>query len=221
MTCVVTLTFSSLDEALAALLPLRERVAVTIDTTSKDTAGAPVTPSTPSGAANPSSVAPAITRTRKPRSDAGQPRGPYKAREDDTRELTPEELKAIADARSQKEDDEARQKLQDQRNATSSAVPKETTIVAEGQSVPPASVAAEPSKELTLDDARAALKRVSDTKGLAAPGCFALLAEFGTDRITALIPKDMPPAEAQKRYAAFIAAADAKVAAQKKIAEVV
>jgi pullulanase/glycogen debranching enzyme len=57
---------------------------------------------------------------------------------------------------------------------------------------------------LTEADARAALKRMKDTKGLATPACIAHIQSFGVDAISKL-----PAAN----YAEFIRQADEKIAA--------
>ena len=63
--------------------------------------------------------------------------------------------------------------------------------------------AAEVDKELTIDDARAALKRINDTKGLGTPVCIGHLQAFGVNRISDL-PANM--------YEDFIFRADEMIA---------
>lgn len=63
------------------------------------------------------------------------------------------------------------------------------------------------AKKLTVEDGRAAMKRISGTKGLGMDACMKHLAEFGVDMISKL------PAD---KLGEFIARADAKVAAAKE-----
>ena len=134
-------------------------------------------------------------KPRKPRNDAGKPRGPYKTNGEPAasepgvggqNSVAPSQPAAPA-------------------TPTTSAAPGKAP--AEGDKpqpsgVVPATAAAEP----TLDDARAALARINAVPGLGMEACLAHLAEFGTDRITLL---------KKEHYARFITAADAKVAAAK------
>jgi hypothetical protein len=130
---------------------------------------------------------------RKPRADAGKPRGPYKTNGEPAASV-PGAADATASA-----------KPEAPATPANSAAPEKAP--AEGDKpqpsgVVPATAAAEP----TLDDARAALARINAVPGLGMEACLAHLAEFGTDRITLL---------KKEHYARFIAAADAKVAAAK------
>jgi hypothetical protein len=114
---------------------------------------------------------------RRPRSDAGKPRGPHKNDAPQGATVAPP--------------------------ATAAQTPPAET--------PPAAPAPAPSTpqnggELTIDDARDALGRISLTPNMGMQGCMDHLKEFGVDRITKL------PAE---KYADFIVAADAKVAKAK------
>lgn len=97
-------------------------------------------------------------KPRKPRSDAGQPRGPYKPREE-----TAAPAQTVPDA-------------------------------APAQSAAPAAAAPAPAapKELTIDDLKAAMTVLSKKHGIEAN--MKLLAQFGTEKVSAL-PKD--------KYAAF------------------
>lgn len=150
-----------------------------------------------------SPAAPATTEKpkRKPRSDAGQPRGPYK--------LTPEEQeRALKAAEANKEDDAVRQRLQDERDAAAkpaeSAAPAASKPSATSAQAPevastPAAAAADP----TMEDARTALGLINSEPGMGMPACMAHLADFGVNRISAL-PKE--------KFADFIKRAKEKVA---------
>jgi hypothetical protein len=136
---------------------------------------------------------------RKPRADAGKPRGPYKTT------TTGEPAETVQQDGTDKAAALAPAKSELPATPTTSAAPEKAP--AEGDKpqpsgVVPATAAAEP----TLDDARAALARINAVPGLGMEACLAHLAEFGTDRITLL---------KKEHYARFITAADAKVAAAK------
>lgn len=132
-------------------------------------------------------------RTRKPRSDAGQARGPYK------NTATPDGNGAAAPVA------EAPVTAGAANVAPSAAVPtvatvQETTIAADGQHVPPAAPVAAPTEA----EARAALKRINETKGLGMEACMGQLRSFNIEKISALPKED---------YAQFIASCDKMVAA--------
>ncbi len=160
------------------------------------------------GGATASTPQPPAPRTRKPRNDAGKPRGPYKTGTEPNanaggagapaanpsgapagqQAATPaaaltdaEKEKAVRDAEAYKADDAARTALQASRDTAAAA----------------------PGAELTQDDARAALRRINDTKGLGTPACIAHLQDFGVNQLS-LLPKE--------KYALFIKQADEKVA---------
>ena len=131
----------------------------------------------------------AMPRQRKPRADAGKPRGPYKstgvvAEGASPNTASPAEPASAATAPTNSE--------------APVASPTATPTTASA-----APVASEPGKELTIDDARAALKRISDTKGLGMEACMTHLQEFGVTRISDLKAPD---------YALFVKQADQKVA---------
>ena len=132
---------------------------------------------------------------RKPRADAGKPRGPYKTT------TTGEPAETVQQDGTDKAAALAPAKSELPATPTTSAAAGESVATKPG-ATPPAPVAAEP----TLDDARAALARINAVPGLGMEACLAHLAEFGTDRITLL---------KKEHYARFITAADAKVAAAK------
>lgn len=111
-------------------------------------------------------------KTRKPRSDAGQPRGPYKTSDKPAETVSDQQGPAVA---------------------ASVAAPAPTIT-------PPAT----PGAALTVVEARAALKRIHDTKGLGPEACIKHIQEFGVQAISKL-PETM--------FAAFILKADEKVAA--------
>jgi hypothetical protein len=128
---------------------------------------------------------PGPKKERKPRADKGRERGAYKPRV-----LTPEEEQAIENARSQKADDEARQRMQDQRDA---ARAQETALDgATKEASPPALESqAEQSSGLTVPvpsaatvaseaDVQKALEKVFAAKQ--ASGAMALLDKFGVKR---------------------------------------
>jgi hypothetical protein len=121
---------------------------------------------------------PGPKKERKPRADKGRERGAYKPRV-----LTPEEEQAIENARSQKADDEARQRMQDQRDAaraqeTAAQPASEQTGAGtpESTSAMSGAVAAVP----TEGDIQKALEKVFAAKQ--ASGAMALLDKFGVKR---------------------------------------
>lgn len=162
----------------------------------------------PAGAANaetvvqPSQAAPAVggetKKPRKPRSDAGQPRGSYGKKDTDNAALA-ETLRAQQAAQS------AAAATQ-QPQGSSPEETKAPSVTAQGARVAPAAAAA-PSGKLTIADARAALDRINVTPGLGMPACIAHINSFGYARIS-----DVPA----EKYAEFIAQADAKIAAAGK-----
>lgn len=111
---------------------------------------------------------------RKPRADAGKSRGPNKTT---TGEPAASEPGQGANS-----------------VATAPAAPATPTPIANPQ---------DGGKELTLDDARAALGRINQTASLGMPACMQHLTEFKVNRISLLEKKD---------FALFIKQADAKVA---------
>jgi len=127
---------------------------------------------------------------RKPRADAGVPRGPYKT--------TGEPATAAAQGQ-----EPQRTEPPAPVSPTQQAAPPASAATPPAAPVAPSPAGAAP----TLADARAALKRISDTKGLGAEAVVAHLAAHGVNQLTKL-PEAM--------YAAFIAAADAKVKAVAK-----
>jgi hypothetical protein len=100
---------------------------------------------------------------RKPRSDAGKPRGAYK--KSDNVELA--------------------EQLREQKNA---AAP-EQAITPAPESAVPAAAAPAATGALTIEDARAALDRINKTAALGMAGCIAHLNSFGYARVSDL-PKD-------------------------------
>ena len=125
-------------------------------------------------------------KPRKPRSDAGRVRGPYKTAGGAPDGTPPNEIPSTA--------------------APTSAAPASPPAPASEPSAGPAGLtlaAAEVDKELTIDDARAALKRINDTKGLGTPVCIGHLQAFGVNRISDL-PANM--------YEDFIFRADEMIA---------
>lgn len=141
---------------------------------------------------------PAATRQRKPRSDAGQPRGPYK-----TNDGAPSGGQPASGAATPGTGAGTTAGFESPRPSPQPAAPaQEPKSAAEGQSVPPATPAAADSA-LTEADVRAALKVVSDTAGLGMQTCMGIINSFGVDRISSL-PKD--------QYAAFKAKCEEIVA---------
>jgi hypothetical protein len=191
----ITLEFDNPASLYAAVDRLRGKdvsFTVSIPPTAKlgDLEPRPAIPVTPTGEVI---AQPVVEKTRKPRADAGKPRGPYKTNGEPAASV-PGAADATASA-----------KPEAPATPANSAAPEKAP--AEGDKpqpsgVVPATAAAEP----TLDDARAALARINAVPGLGMEACLAHLAEFGTDRITLL---------KKEHYARFIAAADAKVAAGK------
>lgn len=117
---------------------------------------------------------------RKPRADAGKPRGPYKTTT--TGEpVTPEAVRAA---------DSDAETAAAPATPTKSAAPTSTPAGAAAATEP--SVAADPSKPLTLDDARAALALISGTKGMGMAACMQHLGAFGVIRISDLKPEHYP-----------------------------
>ena len=140
-------------------------------------AGAPFDSAPRPGAEAPS---PAPDKTaRKPRADKGQKREPYGPRDtsEDTRALTPEEKKAVEDARINKADDEARAKMQAERDA---AAPEIVTFAVAPLKGSATTVASE-------EDAQKALEAIYKAKGL--PAAQAVMEKFGVVRLRDL-PKE-------------------------------
>ena len=153
-----------------------------------------------------------VTKTRKPRADAGKPRGPYKSTGADagtTASSTPGTTPAADAVGGDPVTTESPSATPTAAASapTNSAAPTQAITPAPESATP---AAAEPAKELTETDARAALARINQTAGLAMPACMAHLAKFGVDRITKL-PKE--------KYAEFIKSADELIAARKAAAK--
>lgn len=110
---------------------------------------------------------------RKPRSDAGQPRGP------------------------------------NARTAAGGATPPPPVTPPTVAQLEQPKPAPEQQSKLTVEDGRAAMKRINGTKGLGMEACMAHLREFGVDMISKL------PVE---KMGEFIAKADVKIAAVKAAA---
>lgn len=143
---------------------------------------------------------------RKPRADAGKPRGPYKttttgADAGTTASSTPGTTPAAGAVGG---DPVAAESPPATPTAAASA---STTSAAPEQTVTPAQSAAPAAAEPTEADAKAAMGRINKTEGLGMPACIDFLETFGVNRIT-LLPKE--------KYAKFIKAADALVAAHKE-----
>ncbi len=113
----ITLEYTSMDQAIVALgklaaLPVKANIPVAAV-----------------GAQEAAAPAASATRTRRVRADKGQARGPHggvttevpRDTSNDTRELTPEEEKAFADAKAYAADNAARQALQDARKPVAPA----------------------------------------------------------------------------------------------------
>jgi hypothetical protein len=115
-------------------------------------------------------------KPRKPRSDAGQPRGPYKTKEAESAAAPTADGQASA-----------KPALTD--NALASGETGSSAAAA------PAPAAPERPVELTIDDLKAAMTVLSKKHGIEAN--MKLLAQFGTEKVS-LLPKE--------KYAAFHAA---------------
>lgn len=146
---------------------------------------------------------PATKKPRKPRSDAGQPRGPYGPR---TQEANAAGAGAPTDTPSTPNaGGEPTGSAPVPSAAPAAAASPETAAPAPApqQASAAANVAPTPGAAPTLDDARAALGRINKTPGLGMPACMTHLQDFGVNRISAVKPED---------YARFIKEADEKVA---------
>lgn len=155
----------------------------------------------PAAAASPDASQPQVSTARtaetpkpprKPRADAGKPRGPHKANNDGAQAPAPQ---------GQAAGEQQPGSSPDTVSPNSAAPQAMVTSTPGGQTLPPAA-AADPSK-LTIDDVRAAIARISGTKGLGMQGCMDILKEFNVLRVTDL---------KQEQYAKFIASANDKVA---------
>jgi hypothetical protein len=135
-------------------------------------------------------------RTRKPRADAGKPRGPYKKGDTTTGEPAASEPGVQGAGIPASPQPEAL--------ATPTTTASPDARVAEQRTVNPPEAGANPvgGPTLTLEDAKAALRRVKDTKGLGTPACIGLIQSFGFDKIS-----DLPAAQ----FAEFIRVADERI----------
>ena len=120
-------------------------------------------------------------KTRKPRADAGKPRGPYKTSttgEPAASEPGPTGLSGpvppVAPV-----------------SPTTTAAPSSAEAQAK-KADKAADQLTSAAATLTLDDAKAALRRVKDTKGLGTPACIGLIQSFGFDRISDLPAEKFP-----------------------------
>jgi hypothetical protein len=145
-------------------------------------------------------------KPRKPRADAGKPRGPYKTTGGPAAS-TPADQADVA-ASSAAAPASPTQSAAPAVAHTDGVGPATAEAVNSGSgATPPA--AADPDKAPTIDDARAALKRINDTPGLGMEACMTHMADFGTNRVLLLKPE---------QYPSFIKSADEKVAAAKAAA---
>ena len=175
MTVTVTFTFNSIEEAIEALAPPRAAPRQV-----------PIEIPRHTGSAESPAAEPEQPRKRKPRSDAGQPRGPYKTTT--TGEPAASEPGATATSVATTPAAPA--------TPTNPAAPTGSEASPAASTPPSAGTSAAAGTALTEADARAALKVVSDTPGLGMQTCLGALHSFGVDRITKL-PKE--------EYANFIA----------------
>ena len=132
-------------------------------------------------------------KTRKPRSDAGKPRGAYKPRETTTGE-------PASDGGGQKAVTPASQPATP---TTSSAPAPATALPTVGEN---ATAPAAEEFPATLDGARAAMKKLNDAPGLGMDACIASLKAHGVNRIS-----DLP----KEKFAEFIKYVLAQVPAAK------
>lgn len=176
----ITLHFNTAEEAIIALAKIKGGAAA-------KAAVAPVAPAAPA-------EQPAATKPRKPRADAGKPRGPYKN----------------ADAAGNIES-ENRSTLESASNGSAAIAPSVDSVSPSASAPEPAAPApaeadnAQPSGSApvtagpaTLEDAQAALTKLFETKGLATAQ--EVLGAFGVKRLKELEPE---------KRAAFIANAQA------------
>jgi hypothetical protein len=174
----ITLEFDSPAGLYAAVDRLRGRdgSSVTLNITP------PAIPVTPAGEVI---TQPVVEKTRKPRADAGKPRGPY-----NTAKTTGEP--AASEPSPIPANSVAGPTLAAPATPTTPASPD--ARVAEQRTVNPPEAGANPvgGPTLTLDDAKAALRRVKDTKGLGTPACIGLIQSFGFDRISDLPAEKFP-----------------------------
>lgn len=145
---------------------------------------APLAGTTPAPGA-PAAPTPVEKPPRKPRADRGQPREPYGPRADSTRALTPEELKAIEDARVNKADDEARQKMQDARVAATEAKPATVAQPAGSSGATAASPVAVAGA--APEAAQKAMEALFNSKGVEVAKM--VLSRFGAARVRDLLPE--------------------------------
>jgi hypothetical protein len=135
-----------------------------------------------------------LKRPRKPRSDAGQPRGTYKTTGEPAASEPGQAVNSVAAAPATPA------------TPTHNAAPpasRSGATVGESATAP---AGAAP----TFEDARAALKRISSEKGMGTEACMVHLNQFGVVQITKL-PEAM--------YAVFIKQADEKIAEHRKAAK--
>jgi hypothetical protein len=107
-------------------------------------------------------------KVRKPRADAGKPRGPHKDKD-----------AAPAAPAAQAQEAQRAEPVPPPAPATPPQAP------AKVDAAPPVS----PTAGVTLEDARAEMKRLNDTKGKGMDACIATLKAFGVNRISDL-PKE-------------------------------
>lgn len=135
-------------------------------------------------------------KPRKPRNDAGKPRGPYKTNGGPAASEPGTTADSVATTPAAPV------------SPTNAAAPEKASAEASkestGATVGVASTAPAAAAPLTEADARAALKRINQTPGLGMEAVMTHLRDFGVNRITLLKPE---------QYAAFIQAADEKIAA--------
>jgi hypothetical protein len=164
------------------------------------------------GKALPGTTPPVVTtdkKPRKPRNDAGKPRGPYKTTGADAGTTASSTPGTTSDADAVGGDPVTTESPSATPTAAASAPPASAAPATadaqapEAQRTEPPASAAEP----TFDDARDAMGRINATASLGMPECIAHLASFGINRISLLKKED---------FARFIAEANAKIAAVEK-----
>lgn len=143
-------------------------------------------------------------KPRKPRNDAGKPRGPYKTNGGPAAS-TPADQADVAASSAAAPVSPTNAAAPAVANTDGVSPAKAESPNSGSGATPPAAAA-----PLTEADARAALKRINETPGLGMEAVMAHLRDFGTNRASLLKPE---------QYADFIASASEKIAAVKAAAE--
>ena len=168
-----------------------------------------------SGAASNEPTPPTATdkKPRKPRNDAGKPRGPYKTNggpassnpgvPESALAPTPQPAEPVSPTNAAAPEKASAEAIGGGTGTTAGGATPVPAVPSQGAEGKTVSGSAPAAAAPTIDDARAALALINKTPGMGMPAVMLHLQDFNTNRASLLKPE---------QYAAFIASAKQKVA---------